>query len=150
MAEAENRECGCLMSDFSLDERLENDTYCLASWPLCEVLLMNDAQYPWVILVPRVADATELFDLSEDQRLQLDKESIFLGQTLMDLFSGDKLNVAALGNVVKQLHIHHVVRFAGDAAWPAPVWGKLPTQAYDADAKALILDKLACLAAKTW
>jgi diadenosine tetraphosphate (Ap4A) HIT family hydrolase len=138
------------MSDFQLDQRLKNDTHRLASWPLCEVLLMNDAQYPWIILVPRVEGATELFDLSDDQRVQLDRESIFLGKTIFELFGGDKLNVAALGNVVKQLHIHHVVRFEGDPTWPAPIWGKLPTKAYTSADKEALLEKLACVSDKVW
>jgi diadenosine tetraphosphate (Ap4A) HIT family hydrolase len=115
---------------FELDSRLKNDTVTLASWPLCEVLLMNDVQYPWVILVPKVEGATELFHLNKTQRQQLDAESILLSETLMSVFQGDKLNVAALGNVVSQLHIHHVVRFKSDITWPAPVWGKFPAQAY--------------------
>lgn len=138
------------MSEFKLDERLENDTFHLASWPLCDVLLMNDAQYPWVILVPRVEGATELFHLSDEQRQLLDQESIFLGKTLMELFSGDKLNVAALGNVVKQLHIHHVVRFEADPSWPGPMWGKLPTQAYQEEAKQALLQKLDSIIGKEW
>lgn len=114
---------------FKLDERLEADTFAVASWPLCELRMMNDAQYPWLILIPRIEGATELYHLSDEQRSQLDKESMYLSQTLMQVFKGEKLNVAALGNVVSQLHIHHVVRFSTDAAWPAPVWGKLPPQA---------------------
>lgn len=117
------------MADFTLDSRLEADTIPIASWPLCELRMMNDAQYPWLILVPRVTGATELYDLSHAQRQQLDRESILLSQHLMRSFSGDKLNVAALGNVVSQLHIHHIVRFKTDPAWPAPVWGKLPVKA---------------------
>ena len=138
------------MASFELDERLNNDTHKLASWPLCDLLLMNDAQFPWVILVPRVPGATELFHLNEAQRQQLDKESIFLGETLMQLFQGDKLNVAALGNVVKQLHIHHVVRFEHDPAWPAPIWGKLPVQAYAEADRIALIDKLDGLINKTW
>jgi diadenosine tetraphosphate (Ap4A) HIT family hydrolase len=135
---------------FALDERLHNDTIKLTSWPLCEVLLMNDAQFPWLILVPRIENASELFHLNESQRLQLDQESIFLSTSLMSLFSGDKLNVAALGNVVKQLHIHHVVRFEGDIAWPAPVWGKQAPQAYSPEAIDALIKKLGCLSDKDW
>lgn len=118
---------------FKLDQRLEADTLAVASWPLCELRMMNDAQYPWLILIPRIVGATELYHLSDEQRSQLDKESMCLSQTLMQIFKGDKLNVAALGNVVSQLHIHHVVRFTDDAAWPAPIWGKLPPQALSAE-----------------
>lgn len=113
---------------FELDERLAGDTLAVASWPLCELRMMNDAQYPWLILVPRVEGATELYHLSDQQRQMLDQESVHLSRALMSIFDGDKFNVAALGNVVSQLHIHHVVRFRADAAWPAPIWGKFPPQ----------------------
>ncbi len=124
------------VSEFALDSRLENDTELLFDWPLCRVLLMKDANYPWCILVPRVKSehgelVTELYQLDDGQRAQLDKESMALSRFLMQHFSGDKLNVAALGNVVAQLHIHHVVRFQGDAAWPAPVWGKFQAKPYE-------------------
>lgn len=124
------------MVAFTLDSRLENDTAFLVDWPLCRVVLMKDANYPWCILIPRVVASsgefiTELYDLNDAQRAQLDKESTQLSRYLMESFNGDKMNVAALGNVVSQLHIHHVVRFKTDPAWPAPVWGKLPAQAYD-------------------
>lgn len=125
------------MSDFDLDPRLESDTEFLVDWPLCRVVLMNDANYPWCILIPRVVKSsgdqvTELYDLDDAQRAQLDKESIALSKHLMQSFNGDKLNIAALGNVVAQLHIHHVVRFRDDLAWPAPVWGKLAAKPYEA------------------
>ena len=124
------------VTEFALDSRLANDTEFLVDWPLCRVLLMRDANYPWCILVPRVVNehgevVTELYQLDDEQRAQLDKESIALSRFLMQHFSGDKLNVAALGNVVAQLHIHHVVRFQNDAAWPAPVWGKLQATPYE-------------------
>jgi len=124
------------LSEFTLDSRLEADTQFLLDWPLCRVLLMNDSQYPWCILVPRVLDSeqqsvTELFHLDDVQRAQLDKESMALSHSLMSVFSPDKLNIAALGNVVSQLHIHHVARYTSDAAWPAPVWGRLPVKPYD-------------------
>lgn len=120
-----------MTAEFQLDARLKADTHQLAAWPLCEVLMMNDAHYPWFILVPRVAAVTELYQLSQSERQQLDRESVYLGQTLMQLFQGDKLNIAALGNVVAQLHIHHIVRFQNDPAWPSPVWGKHPAQSID-------------------
>lgn len=150
MATAEKRTGIIDRMTFSLDERLQNDTYKLASWPLCEVLLMNDAQFPWFVLVPRVAQASELFHLDESQRKQLDKESVFLSTTLMDLFAGDKLNVAALGNVVNQLHIHHVVRFKNDIAWPAPIWGKQAVQAYSPEDLETRLAALSSITDKKW
>jgi len=135
---------------FKLDERLGNDTKLIASWPLCDLLMMNDSQYPWCILVPRVAKMSEIYQLSQAQRQQLDNESMFLSKTLMNVFEGEKLNVAALGNVVKQLHIHHVVRFSNDPAWPAPVWGKFPAKAYSAEALETVLEKLSGLQETDW
>ena len=135
---------------FKLDSRLENDTSLLASWPLCDLLLMNESQYPWCILVPRVANLSEIYQLSRSQRQQLDLESIFLSKTLMHIFDGDKLNIAALGNVVKQLHIHHVVRFSSDPAWPAPIWGKLAVKPYSEEALAQCLDRLSALYSPDW
>ena len=141
--------------EFKLDKRLAADTIPILDWPLCRVLLMNDQQYPWCILVPRVLDEageeiTELFHLNAAQRAQLDKESNALSTTLMSHFSGYKLNVAALGNVVSQLHIHHVVRFQSDPSWPAPIWGRLPIEPYSSEsAEALaseLKSKLATLA----
>jgi diadenosine tetraphosphate (Ap4A) HIT family hydrolase len=117
---------------FQLDARLQQDTIHLRSWPLCEVLLMNDSQYPWVILVPRRSGVRELYQLSADDQQQFWRESMALGECLMSVFAGDKLNIAALGNIVSQLHVHHVVRFETDPAWPAPVWGKHPARHYGA------------------
>lgn len=135
---------------FSLDSRLANDTIELADWPLCSVRLMNDSHYPWLILVPKVASVTELFQLDDAQRLQLDAESTFVARTLMEIFQGDKMNVAALGNVVKQLHIHHVVRFEQDAAWPGPIWGKVDVEAYSDDQLSKIKQQLEPITLKTW
>ncbi|MFD2228927.1 HIT domain-containing protein [Alkalimarinus sediminis] len=135
---------------FTLDERLSNDTVKLASWPLSEVLLMNDRQYPWVILVPRCAGVTEIYQLSEADQLQLLYESSYLGQQLMSAYMGDKLNVAALGNVVKQLHLHHVVRFEGDISWPGPIWGKHPVVQYTDEELDQQLEKLQKIANKRW
>ena len=111
------------MATFELDPRLEADTLPLADLPLCRALLMNDARYPWVVLVPRVASVSEVFELSEEEQAQLWREATRLGAAMKEAFQGDKLNIATLGNVVSQLHIHLVVRFTDDASWPAPVWG---------------------------
>ncbi|WP_252106203.1 MULTISPECIES: HIT domain-containing protein [unclassified Halomonas] len=118
------------MSTFELDSRLAADTLSLADLPLCRALLMNDARYPWVILVPRRQGVREIFELSSDDQTQLHRETTALGQALHLAFQGDKLNVAALGNVVSQLHVHLVVRFEQDDAWPAPVWGKGEAEPY--------------------
>ncbi len=135
---------------FKLDSRLEKDTIKLASWPLCDVQLMNDSQFPWLILVPRVEGATELYHLDKGQREQLDSESIFLSESLMNVYQGDKLNTAALGNVVSQLHIHHVVRFQGDIAWPAPIWGKFSAKPFSSDALVEQKMKLALVIERSW
>jgi diadenosine tetraphosphate (Ap4A) HIT family hydrolase len=115
---------------FALHARLAADTLALGDFPLCRLLLMNDAQYPWFILVPRRAGAREIYELAERDQQQLLQESSALSRALMAAFRGDKLNVAALGNLVPQLHVHHVVRYAGDAAWPMPVWGRHPARPY--------------------
>ncbi len=115
---------------FSLALELQRDCIELADWPLCKVLLMNDSQYPWFILVPRVADVKEIIDLSEELQITLLQESGKLSKLLQQVFSPDKLNIAALGNMVPQLHVHHIARFTTDPAWPAPIWGKLPAVPY--------------------
>ena len=111
------------MSDFVIHPQLQNDCIDLGSFDLCRLLLMNDRRYPWCILVPQRSDITEIFQLSTADQIQLNKESIYLSQKLAETFSADKMNIAALGNVVSQLHIHHVVRYKNDQSWPAPIWG---------------------------
>ena len=115
---------------FSLHERLAADCFVLGDFPLCRLLLMNDANYPWFILVPRRAGAREIYLLDEADQRRLWAESAQLSRAIMAAYAGEKLNVAALGNQVPQLHLHHVVRYAGDAAWPDPVWGKVPAAPY--------------------
>ncbi|MFU2511460.1 HIT domain-containing protein [Pseudoalteromonas sp. ASV78] len=116
--------------EFSLAPELARDCIEVADWPLCKVLLMNDSQYPWFILVPRKAGLKESIDLDDAEQLLLMKESAKLSLLLKEVFNPDKLNVAALGNMVPQLHIHHIARFKTDVAWPAPVWGKYPAVPY--------------------
>lgn len=118
---------------FPLDPRLAGDTHDVAALPFCELLLMDDARYPWLILVPRIAGARELIDLDEGDQRALVGEITQVGRALESLLRPDKLNVAALGNVVAQLHVHVIARFAGDAAWPQPVWGRGERIAYRAD-----------------
>ncbi|TDV62567.1 HIT domain-containing protein [Pseudomonas sp. LP_7_YM] len=118
---------------FVLDQRLVQDTVPVGDFPLCRLLLSNDAQYPWFILVPRKPDITEIFQLSDTEQLQLWKETTALSSTLEQVFVADKMNVAALGNVVSQLHMHVIVRHKHDVAWPAPVWGKFPAVPYSAE-----------------
>lgn len=115
---------------FDLDPRLARDTFPIGDFPLCRLLLMNDASYPWFILVPRRAGIREIYQLEQGDQRQLLKESSQLAKALHGLFQADKLNIAALGNLVPQLHIHHVVRYQNDPAWPKPVWGLFPAQPY--------------------
>lgn len=91
---------------------------------------MNDRTWPWVLLVPTVAAVREIYELSAEQQQRLMEESSILSRGMIAAFSGDKMNVAALGNMVPQLHLHHIVRFQGDPAWPGPVWGKQPPVPY--------------------
>lgn len=121
---------------FDLDKRLMNDTLVVADCALCRVLLMNDSRYPWLILVPRIAFVSEVFELTAEQQQQLWQEASDVGQLLKHEFQADKINIATLGNVVKQLHMHVLVRMHEDAAWPAPVWGNGVAQPYSTDAAA--------------
>jgi len=116
---------------FALDPRLEADTQHVAALSLCDVLLMNDARYTWLILVPRLAGCTEIIDLPEAGRTQLWQEINHVAAMLRDTVPCDKLNIGALGNIVRQLHVHVVARKEGDAAWPGPVWGNGVATPYD-------------------
>ena len=127
---------------FALDSRLQQDTLPIGDFPLCRLLLSNDSNYPWFILVPRRKDISEIFQLDVADQLQLWQETTTLAQTLKDSFDADKLNIAALGNVVSQLHMHVIVRKRDDAAWPAPVWGKHPAMPYSAEQVAAIRERL--------
>ncbi len=127
---------------FELHPQLAADCFTLGDLPLCRLLLMNDAHYPWCILVPRRAAVREIYELDESDQMQLWRESAALGRAMMQACGGDKLNLAALGNLVPQLHIHHVVRRQGDAAWPAPVWGRVPARAYTDEARDEIVGRL--------
>jgi diadenosine tetraphosphate (Ap4A) HIT family hydrolase len=120
---------------FALDPRLVADTHVIGELPLCRLLLMDDARYPWLILVPRIAGARELIDLDESDQRSLLAELAGVGRALEALLKPDKLNIAALGNVVPQLHVHLVARFTDDAAWPRPVWGIGESVRYEAGAR---------------
>ena len=118
---------------FVLDKRLENDTAPITRLGLCRVLLMNDATYPWLILVPEREDLRDFHDVAPADHTVLMDEIGRASAALQTLFSPDKINVAALGNVVEQLHVHVIARFQGDAAWPGPVWGHVPPAPYAPD-----------------
>jgi diadenosine tetraphosphate (Ap4A) HIT family hydrolase len=127
---------------FVLDARLTQDTLEVGDFPLSRLLLSNDSNYPWFVLVPRRADVTEIFELPEADQVQLWKETTVLSSLLKGSFKADKLNVGALGNVVSQLHMHVIVRYRNDIAWPAPVWGKHPTKPYTPEQVAAIRQQL--------
>ena len=118
------------MNGFALHPQLTAETHPVGDLPLSRVLLMDDSNWPWLILVPRRADIREICELDDEDQVQLMRESSQLASALLELFKPDKLNIAALGNLVPQLHLHHIVRHSYDAAWPSPVWGRLPRQPY--------------------
>ncbi|MDK9697197.1 MAG: HIT family protein [Siculibacillus sp.] len=126
------------MSDFLLDPRLAADTLTVLDLHLSRLLMMRDGNYPWLILVPRRSGAVEILDLDTADRARLWDEVERVAAALAAETGADKLNVAALGNVVSQLHVHVIARFRDDAAWPAPVWGKVPPIGLD-EAKAAAL-----------
>lgn len=111
---------------FILHQQLAKDTLVLGDWRLSRLLRMNDRTYPWLILVPKRADIREIIDLSDADQQQLTMEIAEASRALRRLLSPDKLNVAALGNVVPQLHVHVIARFTSDPAWPRPIWGVTP------------------------
>ena len=121
-------------SGYHLHPQLAADSHPLATLALSELRLIDDANYPWLVLVPRVANAVELIDLDRDQRLRLTDEIDFAARLLRAAVRPDKLNVAALGNMVPQLHVHVIARFTTDPAWPAPVWGRLAAKPYAPEA----------------
>jgi len=116
-----------------LHPQLEKDCFIVGRFPLCLLLLLNDANYPWFILVPQRENICEIHQLSEMDQIQLIHESSALAECIEDTFKADKINIAALGNMVPQLHVHHIVRYKTDASWPAPIWGKVPAIPYSAD-----------------
>lgn len=116
---------------WELHPQLERDTINLGDLPLSRVLVIQDANYPWLLLVPRRADAIEIIDLDEVAQAQLMTETTRVARALKEVTACDKLNIAALGNAVPQLHVHVIARRTTDAAWPRPVWGVVPAQSHD-------------------
>jgi diadenosine tetraphosphate (Ap4A) HIT family hydrolase len=115
---------------FQLHPRLREDCIAIGRFDLCQLLMMNDSHYPWFILVPEKAGVKEIYQLSKPERQTLTEESSYLAENLAALYKADKMNIAAIGNLVPQLHIHHVVRYQTDKAWPAPIWGKFTAVPY--------------------
>lgn len=128
---------------FSIDERIGSTSFILGEWPLSQVLLKNEAQYPWLILVPKKNDICELFQLEESERLILMEEINQLSLLMNGYFNPDKLNIATLGNVVPQLHIHVVGRFRNDPLWPQGIWHSgLSARAYTEEQLSILLPDL--------
>ncbi|GJE11345.1 MULTISPECIES: HIT domain-containing protein [Methylobacterium] len=132
-------------SDFTLDPRLAADTVEVGDLALCRVLLMDDARFPWLILVPRRPEVSEITDLSEADAAALWQEMQLATRVMQALAKPDKVNVAALGNVVAQLHVHVVGRFRSDPAWPGPVWGFETRKPYPPHARAQLLERAGAL-----
>lgn len=131
--------------DFELHPKLAEDCYYLGDFSLCALLLSKDANYPWYILVPREAGIGEAFQLSVIDQQKLQHESLELSHALSKGFEADKMNIAALGNVVPQLHLHHIVRYKDDAAWPNPIWGYAETKAYSESALSDVIQRTTLL-----
>ena len=129
--------------DWHLHPQLADDTHPVASWPLSELRLMDDANHPWLILVPRVADITEVTDLNAEAQTMLMRE-IDRAARVLGVFRPHKLNVAALGNLVPQLHVHVIARYREDIAWPRPVWGTAAAKPYPPEA---LVDRMRVLRA---
>lgn len=127
---------------FVLDPRINADTYLIGDLPLCRVLLNKDGNYRWLVLVPRRHDVQEVFQLDDADRAQLWLETNAVAEALNTLFAADKMNIANLGNVVAQLHVHVIVRYRDDPAWPAPVWGKVSAIEYEASVLADVLARI--------
>jgi len=130
---------------FELHPRLNEDCITIGFFPLCRLLLMNDCNYPWLILVPQREGVREIFELSDADQKQLLSESSQLSRIIADHFNADKINVAALGNMVPQLHLHHICRFETDPAWPAPVWGHAPAEPYSKQRLDELIDSIQAL-----
>jgi diadenosine tetraphosphate (Ap4A) HIT family hydrolase len=128
-----------MSAPWSLHPQLAFDTSPIGDLPLSQVRLMNDANYAWLVLIPRHAEASEIIDLTETDRTQLMTEIADASRALKTVTACDKLNVAAIGNVVPQLHVHIVARHRDDAAWPRPVWGSVPSRAYAPAALAALI-----------
>ena len=127
---------------FNLHKTLAADTFDIGAFQLCTARLMNNSRLPWVILVPQRNGIRESYELSAQDQALLLAESCLVSQSLMREFKGDKLNVGSLGNLVPQLHVHHVVRYSLDPVWPNPVWGNLESKPYTFDTKKTMLKRL--------
>jgi len=130
------------MPNFQLHPQLQKDCFVIGKFELCQVLLVNDSQFPWFILVPQQNNIREIYQLETADQITLIQESSYLAEKLATIFNADKLNIAAIGNVVPQLHLHHVVRYQTDKAWSAPIWGKFAAVPYTEQQRNQLLARL--------
>lgn len=133
------------MSNFQLHPQLQQDCFLIGKFELCQVLLVNDSQFPWFILVPQRENIREIYQLTAEDQITLIQESSYLAGNLATIFNADKLNIAAIGNLVPQLHLHHVVRYQTDKAWAAPIWGKFAAVPYTEQQREELLVRLTSL-----
>ena len=127
---------------FSLHPQLEKDCFFIEDWPVCRLVLMDDGRFPWFILVPRITGARELVDLPEAEQMRVLNEINWLSKAIQKTLKPHKLNIAALGNMVPQLHIHVIARFEEDDAWPKPVWGEGRAIPYSKEKKAELIQQI--------
>ncbi|WP_434054092.1 MAG: HIT family protein [Roseibium sp.] len=130
------------MTSFAINPRLEGDSLFVADLPLSAVRLMKDANYPWLLLVPRKSDLVEIIDLDNSDQMQLMREISLASTALRKVTECEKLNVGALGNQVPQLHVHVIARFRDDSAWPGPVWGVVPPRDYEPEHADRLIEEL--------
>lgn len=130
------------MGGFVLNKQLEADTYLVCELENCSLRLLDDARWPWLVLVPRIAGIEEWHDLTKGQRIMIDDEVARASSALKTMTGCEKINIASIGNMVRQLHIHVIARSAGDANWPGPVWGYGARESYGQDNAASFIEAL--------
>ncbi|MBD8652268.1 HIT family protein [Rhizobium sp. CFBP 13726] len=130
------------MSEFELDGRIARDSDLIATLDLCQLRIQNDSRWPWLVMVPQRADMTEIFELSEADQALLSAEVNHVAAALKEITGATKINVGALGNIVRQLHVHVIARFEGDANWPGPIWGYGSAEPYDSEKRQALVNTL--------
>ena len=130
------------MSEFELDGRIARDSDLIATLDLCQLRIQNDSRWPWLVMVPQRADMTEIFELSEADQALLSAEVNHVAAALKEITCATKINVGALGNIVRQLHVHVIARFEGDANWPGPIWGYGSAEPYDGEKRQALVNTL--------
>ncbi|KQQ38579.1 diadenosine tetraphosphate hydrolase [Rhizobium sp. Leaf306] len=130
------------MSEFELDGRIARDSDLIATLDLCQLRIQNDSRWPWLVMVPQRADMTEIFELSEADQALLSAEVNHVAAALNAITGATKINVGALGNIVRQLHVHVIARFEGDANWPGPIWGYGSAEPYDGEKMQALMNRL--------